>query len=56
MPPYPLPRTLGMDPIGQNLTFSENGPVAYSNEGNHKCTYMVANNLPADPLHPQTWG
>ena len=48
----PLPQTLGMDPIGQNLNFSEHGLVAYPNERNHKCTHMVANILPQIPYTP----
>ena len=38
---------------GQNATFSEHGPVAYQIKGNHKCSNMVSNNLPADPLDPR---
>ena len=31
--------------------FSEHGHVAYQIKGNHKCSYMVANILPAYPSH-----
>ena len=34
---------------GQNSTFSEHGHVAYEIKGNHECSNMVANILPADP-------
>ena len=37
---------------GQNLTFSEHGHVAYQIKGNHMCSNMVANILPADPPPP----
>ena len=30
-------------------TFSEHGRIAYQNKGNHKCSNVVANILPADP-------
>ena len=30
--------------------------VAYQIKGNHKCSNMVANILPADPHHPLTLG
>ena len=36
---------------GQNSTFSEHGHVAYKIKGNHKCSNMVANILPADPTY-----
>ena len=44
------------DPLGglrgrdQNSTFSEHGHVAYQIKGNHGCSNMVANILPANPL------
>ena len=41
---------------GQNSTFSEHGHVAYQIKGNHKCSNMVANVLPADPTHPHDPG
>ena len=49
-PPH-TPTTLGG--LGQNLKFNflEHGHVAYRITGNHKCSNMVANILPADP-HP----
>ena len=34
---------------GQNSTLSKHGHVAYQNKGNHECSSMVANILPADP-------
>ena len=46
------PLTLGMGSIGQRSTFSEPGHVAYQIKGNHKCTYKVANTLPADSPNP----
>ena len=33
----------------QNSTFPEHGRVAYQINGNHECSNMVANILPADP-------
>ena len=33
-----------------NSTFSEHGHVAYQIKGNHDCSIIVANVLPADPL------
>ena len=48
-PQNPHPLTLGM---GQNSTFSEHGHVAYQIKDNHKCSNMVANILPPDPLPP----
>ena len=39
-----------MGSIGQNAAFSEHGHVAYQIEENHKCSNMLANCLPADPL------
>ena len=35
----------------KNSTFSEHGHIAYNIKGNHKCSNMVANILPAAP-HP----
>ena len=47
-PPPPRPWS-----VGQNLTFSEHGHVAYQIKENHECSNMVvnilANILPADP-------
>ena len=45
---------LGMGSVGQNLTFSEHGNVAYEIKESHKkCSNKVANILPADlPLPP----
>ena len=34
---------------GQKSTCSEHGRVAYQIKGNHKCSSVVANILPADP-------
>ena len=51
------PPTLGMGSIGQNSTFLEHGHVAYQIKGNHECTNMVANILPAEaPPTPVTLG
>ena len=52
-----LPRdsTPSPHPGGQNSTFSEHGHVAYQIKGNHKCSNMLANILPADPLDPGVW-
>ena len=36
-----------------NLTFAEHDHVAYQIKGNHECSNMVANILPAAPLSPQ---
>ena len=36
--------------------FLEQGHVAYQIKGNHECTNMVANILPADPQYPHTLG
>ena len=36
----------------QNLTFSEHGLASYQIKGNHKCSNMVANIIPADPPYP----
>ena len=46
-PPHP-PLTLGIKRL--NSTFSEQCHVAYKTKGNHECSNMVANILPADPL------
>ena len=51
-----MPLTLGMGSIGQNSTFSEHGHVAYQIKGNHECSIMVANILPADPSSPDRRG
>ena len=40
-----------MGSIGQNSTFTEHGHVANQINGNHECSNMVANILPADPTH-----
>ena len=37
---------------GQNSSFLEHGYVAYQIKGNHECTNIEANILPADPLTP----
>ena len=50
--PPPLSPTLGMGSVGQNSTFSEHVHVAYQIKKNHKCSNLVANILPADPLPP----
>ena len=39
-----------------NSTFSEHGHVAYQIKGNHGCTNMVVNILPADTPPPPTLG
>ena len=42
---------------GQNSTFSEHGRVAYQIKGNHECSNIVANILPADTNPPpRPWG
>ena len=43
--------TLVVESKGQNSTFSEHGHVAYKIKGDHKCSNMVANILPADPTY-----
>ena len=44
-----------MGSMDQNKTFSEHGHVAYQINGITKCSNMVANILPADPLYlPQS--
>ena len=48
---HPTLEVGSIDPIS---TFSEHGPVAYQIKGNHKCSNMVANILPADPPPPPT--
>ena len=40
----------------QTSTFSEHGHVANQIKGNHECTNMVANILPADSQCPHTLG
>ena len=52
LPADPLspPPTLGS--VGQNLTFSEHGFVAYQIKDNHECSNMVAKMLPTDPQEP----
>ena len=37
---------------GQTSIFSEHGHVAYQIKGNHECSNMVANSLPADTPTP----
>ena len=51
----------GLRGWGQNSTFSEHGHVAYQIKGNHDCSNMAANILPADPHPPPSplplgWG
>ena len=48
-PRPPPPLTLGVRSKGQNSTFLKHGHVAYQFKGNHKCSKLVANILPADP-------
>ena len=49
----PPPPTLRMGSMGQNSTFLEHGHVAYQIEGNHECSNIIANILPADAQpHP----
>ena len=43
------PLTLGV----KISTFSEQCHVAYQIKGNHQCSSMVANDLPADPPDPK---
>ena len=50
------PLTLGMGSIGHNSSLSEYSHVAYHIKENHKCSNMVANNLPADPPPRATLG
>ena len=49
-PPQPLILVLGSK--GQNSTLLERGHGAYQIKGNHECSDMVANILPADHLPP----
>ena len=51
-PRPPTHLTKGMGSIGKNLTFSEQGYVAYQIKENHECSNMVPNILPADPPPP----
>ena len=44
--PTPVP---GVRVKGQSSTLSEHDHVAYQIKGNHKCSNLVANILPADP-------
>ena len=48
----PHPLTLGVRSKGQNSTFSEHCHAAYQIKWNHKCSNIVGNILPADPLPP----
>ena len=48
--------TLGLGSKGQISTFSEHGHVANQMKGNHECSNMVANILPADPHAPRSIG
>ena len=43
--------TLGLESKDQNFTFSEHGHVANQIKGNHECSNIVANILPADTPH-----
>ena len=47
-----LPLALGLGSKGQNSTVSEHAHVSYQIKGNHECSNMVANILPADPSLP----
>ena len=47
--PNPAPDT-GLWSNGQNSTFTEHGHVAYQIKENDKCSNIVANILPADPI------
>ena len=38
--------------VGSNSTFSHHGYFACQIKGNHKCSNMEANSLPADPRDP----
>ena len=51
--PHP-PLTLGVKRLKFN--FSEHGHIAYKIKGNHECSNMVANILPAAPLLTPTLG
>ena len=56
--PNPAPDP-GLGSNGQNSTFTEHGHVAYQIKENDKCSNMVANILPADPIltpWPCGWG
>ena len=53
---FPADHPIPLRPWGDwvkisKFNFSEHGHVAYRITGNHKCSNMVANILPADP-HP----
>ena len=43
----------GISKEKKNHLFSEHGQVAYKIKGNHECSNMVANILPAAPPPPQ---
>ena len=45
--------TLWLESKGQNSTFSKHGHVANQIKGNHECSNIVANILPADTPHPE---
>ena len=57
-PPPPPPHTPdhGLESKGQTSTISEHDHVAYQIKGNHECSNMVANILPAPPPPPTTLG
>ena len=51
----PLPQTCVGGGLKVKIQFFRTwsiGHDAYQNEGSHKCSYMVAYTLPADPLDP----
>ena len=49
--PHPLTRGLGSK--GPISTFSEHGQVSNQTKGNHECSNMAANILPADHKNPR---
>ena len=54
--PAPTTNDPGVGVKRSNSTFSEHGHVAYRIKGNHECSIMVANILPAPPPTPPTLG
>ena len=48
---YFYPHTPPPLTLGQNLTFSEHGYVAYQIKWNHECSNMVANTCPQAASH-----
>ena len=56
LPSDPTLSTLGVGSKGRNSTFSEHGHVAYQIKGNHECSNLEANILPADLTPTPTLG